>query len=386
MNPIYEAGTISVAAGGTTVTGQSTLFLTQGIRPGDQFRAQGLSATIVSVNSNTSLTIKPWPGQAINTGNYEIQRVSDANRLLDATYLLMANLSNNLLALGQLTGASNKLPYFTGPNALALADLSAQARQLLDDTSFSAMHSTLGLVPQSSLDDATSGRLLQVGGHGIGGGARARTNANDAALGSNSAIPVAESDAAAANLPSLGGTGTTQRYWLVQTYGLSNRTTQIATEVFGIGTRRGRTFIRVRHDATWYGWVETVDRNQILGAVSQSGSVPTGALMEEGSNANGQYWRWANGVQLCMRFEEPFDVTSLGNQIRPMAASFTLARQFTFVSHCSTTPNNALLYNNIRYAYQDQTNFALRLTAAGTSSDPTSLNEKLTIASIGRWR
>lgn len=37
----------------------------------------------------------------------------------------------------------------------------------------------------------------------------------------------------------------------------------------------------------------------ILGTVSQSGGVPTGAITEAGSNANGSYVRWADGTQIC---------------------------------------------------------------------------------------
>lgn len=37
----------------------------------------------------------------------------------------------------------------------------------------------------------------------------------------------------------------------------------------------------------------------IVGAVGQSGGVPTGAVMEYGSNANGSYLRLADGTQIC---------------------------------------------------------------------------------------
>ncbi len=37
----------------------------------------------------------------------------------------------------------------------------------------------------------------------------------------------------------------------------------------------------------------------ILGAVSQSVGVPTGAVIEHGSNANGEYVRFADGTQIC---------------------------------------------------------------------------------------
>lgn len=37
----------------------------------------------------------------------------------------------------------------------------------------------------------------------------------------------------------------------------------------------------------------------VLGTVSQAGGVPTGALIERGSNANGDYARFADGTQIC---------------------------------------------------------------------------------------
>lgn len=37
----------------------------------------------------------------------------------------------------------------------------------------------------------------------------------------------------------------------------------------------------------------------IVGTVSQAGGVPTGALLESGTNANGTYVRYADGTQLC---------------------------------------------------------------------------------------
>lgn len=37
----------------------------------------------------------------------------------------------------------------------------------------------------------------------------------------------------------------------------------------------------------------------IVGTVSQSGGVPTGAIIERGSNANGDYVRFADGTQIC---------------------------------------------------------------------------------------
>ncbi|MFN7225331.1 MAG: DUF2793 domain-containing protein [Paracoccaceae bacterium] len=44
-----------------------------------------------------------------------------------------------------------------------------------------------------------------------------------------------------------------------------------------------------------------VSRATLLGPVSQSAGVPTGAVIERGSNANGDYTRFADGTQICSR-------------------------------------------------------------------------------------
>lgn len=41
------------------------------------------------------------------------------------------------------------------------------------------------------------------------------------------------------------------------------------------------------------------DRGNILGAVSQTAGVPTGAIIETGSNANGRYTKFADGTMIC---------------------------------------------------------------------------------------
>lgn len=40
-------------------------------------------------------------------------------------------------------------------------------------------------------------------------------------------------------------------------------------------------------------------RSNILGTVSQSGGIPTGAIIERGSNANGEYVKFADGTMIC---------------------------------------------------------------------------------------
>lgn len=46
---------------------------------------------------------------------------------------------------------------------------------------------------------------------------------------------------------------------------------------------------------------ETYQKGSILGAVGQTGGVPTGSIIETGTNANGTYTKWADGTMICTK-------------------------------------------------------------------------------------
>ncbi|GAB1361991.1 hypothetical protein MASR1M32_12270 [Rhodobacter sp.] len=52
----------------------------------------------------------------------------------------------------------------------------------------------------------------------------------------------------------------------------------------------------------WQPWRPLFSRHNLVGAVSQTAGVPTGRVVERGSNANGEYVRFADGTQICTAY------------------------------------------------------------------------------------
>jgi hypothetical protein len=107
----------------------------------------------------------------------------------------------DLAALAGLSTAANKLPYFTGSGAAALADFTSFARTLVDDGSAGAMLTTLGVSSfiQTLLDDADAATARTTLGLVIG----TNVQAQDAELGALAGITSASD-----SLPYFTGSGT----------------------------------------------------------------------------------------------------------------------------------------------------------------------------------
>ncbi|MEF2104659.1 hypothetical protein V3396_31805, partial [Pseudomonas aeruginosa] len=67
-------------------------------------------------------------------------------------------------------------------------------------------------------------------------------------------------------------------------------------------------------------------RDSILGAVSQASGIPSGAIIERGANANGDYVRYADGTQMCW-----FNASVTDQAIDvPYGSLFTGTRSWSF--------------------------------------------------------
>ena len=310
----YVTGTVSLGAGSTTVTGSGTSWIAAGLEAGDMFWAAGLSVRIASVNSATSLTLAyPWPGAVLSGANYEVRFTPDATRVLSAAREVLSALTNgNLSSLAGLTTSANKLPYYTGAGTAALTTLSAFARTLLDDADQAAMRATLGLVPTGSATDTTAGRLVRTGDFGLGGAISLGAADNlDNIQVSGFYYNGSAANTPGNNYPSYAA-GALQVIFraahnVVQTYTTFGGTTA--------STASMRQYVRSRGTDGWTAWDEVLMRDNILGPVSQSAGVPTGAIIERGSNANGEYVRFADGTQICVSPTLTVDVTTAAGAI-----------------------------------------------------------------------
>ncbi|SUZ32941.1 hypothetical protein ROE7235_02707 [Roseibaca ekhonensis] len=161
--------------------------------------------------------------------------------------------------------------------------------------------SLTGEAVQSDALDSTTGRLLRVGAFGLGLDAGPNVADLDAhglagfffGYGGASVTPPTGDNP----FPTLNGA-----YGLITGNGTlgddSGYLWQIAVQY---GTLSPQLKFRNKAGVTWDAWQTVVATDNILGSVSQAGGVPTGAIIERGSNANGDYTRFADGTQICTR-------------------------------------------------------------------------------------
>lgn len=295
---IYNTGTATVASGGLTVSFQGVTNLQAAIRPGDRFGGHvGFGIRIATVGADTVTLAHPWPGAAQTAAPYEIVFTPYDLSYREEFYDIIKRYGRGALpGIAEVDGDLNTILYGTGTNTFARTALTAFARTLLDDGDAGAARQTLGF-----------------GDFGLTTAAITVTDANNAPLGSFSGFDGTETTAAAANFPALGG-GSTPRRWGLATYGESTRTTQIATEVYGVGTTRGRTFVRVKHDSTWYPWREIGWQADVDAKFDKSGGSVSGTIdlslsgltgwhfqsLTQASIANGAAYNFPDGSGMAL--------------------------------------------------------------------------------------
>ncbi|MGR3458087.1 MAG: hypothetical protein ACU0FO_09305 [Pseudooceanicola nanhaiensis] len=109
----------------------------------------------------------------------------------------------------------------------------------------------------------------------------------------------------------------------------------------------------------------------VLGPVGQSGGIPTGAVIERGSNANGEYVRFADGTQMCMR-------SVATSASAPVIASFAAA--------FSTTPliTTGVIAGSPRFCFT-ATPTTTGVSVSTYNSAPVRSADTVNLIATGRW-
>jgi len=124
---------------------------------------------------------------------------------------------------------------------------------------------------------------------------------------------------------------------------------------------------------------------EAVGTVSESSGVPTGAIIESGSNANGNYIKYADGTMICTVDTGNISITNSVSSIYSgtWPASFTarpIANITQSVGHGDINYGAAVGFCNWNGAL-NSTGYAVRFKAWGTANTSVAGH----IIAIGRW-
>lgn len=288
----YDTGTATLSVGSKTMTGQGTLWAGW-VKPGDQVIPQdGTNNVVDVVVSNTEITLlKPYRGVAQAAQPYTVMRTPDAvftESLARETFQQIND--STLVALAEMTPAA-RVGFRLGPTMVAETfPFSDKAVEFLGKNGEPAMRDMLNVAPkQANAVDGTAGAGLIVGGFGLGwnDGLQA-PGVNLNSLGATQFLSA--SDATPAGWNSALGT---------YPMGFHVQRSSVAQAQFAVGFN-GEAGFRAKVDNTnWQAWRKLFHTHNVRGPVSQSGGIPTGSLIESGSNSSGFYERYAGGLQIC---------------------------------------------------------------------------------------
>lgn len=251
----------------------------------------------------------------------------------------------------------------------------------------------VGDAVQSSVTDTTAGRAMLNPAHGLG--------ATD-----SSAVRFADGET---NLPSgfysgLGGSAdvatfpnNNSRY--KPFLNLTRRVSTGLYEQLRLFFDADTMYLRHADDAgVWGDPVTFFTHANLLGIVSETGGVPSGAIIERGSNASGEYIRFADGTQICTRLVEvdALDVSTAQDALfYSGVADYSFPATFTAVHHAdvslhgidNTTLRNSAVSARLRRGSSIASIGWDNICVYSTASVACAAGEKTrySLYAIGRW-
>jgi hypothetical protein len=127
----------------------------------------------------------------------------------------------------------------------------------------------------------------------------------------------------------------------------------------------------------------------ILGPVAFSGGANTGAIIERGSNANGEFVRFADGTQICTHFLALTSVSVSANDQTTVLSSATFPAAFIAIPTVDVSHIGGFSARyNVGVEGITATSWCSGTGVAFRNLDNTtrSVTPVLTLSAIGRWR
>lgn len=253
--------------------------------------------------------------------------------------------------------------------ALAINRISALVRMAhgLDVTG-----AIVGTAVTQSATDTTAGRVLKVGDYGLGTASLFTGNLDTLNVNGLYRIGTGATSPSSTNV----GIGLGQ-YVLHLNWDANAAHQTLHVQVSGIP----RMFYRVKSGGTWSLWREVFNAGSILGTVSQTGGVPTGRVIERGSNANGDYVRFADGTQICTFSGPAVDTTvALGSMFQNTNA-LTWTFPAAFVANPTVSGSGGVTSRWLGLNVPSTTSVAYRVLSAITNTSAIAHN----LMAVGRW-
>ncbi|PLU42318.1 hypothetical protein BMJ28_07525 [Sinorhizobium medicae] len=159
--------------------------------------------------------------------------------------------------------------------------------------------------------------------------------------------------------------------------------------VAGVYTLSGNwanTYAGVNGGTSWTDW--TIVELPVVGTASNSAGFPAGAIIERGSNANGEYVRFADGTQICWGTGTTNVSTNLNNHFGSTSgASVTGNALISFPATFSNTNYSVSVFPTFRGftvlgAYsKNGANAAVRMGVSGSTANDVPYEW----SAYGRW-
>lgn len=230
-----------------------------------------------------------------------------------------------------------------------------------------------GAAVQAHSEDAATGNLLAAGTEVLAAGPTSAGPDLDALNGTWIAGYNSKSDGPVA----LTGSGSDGYGLIIQAQRSTNRRHRI------FQTQTGQLFHQHETGAGLQPPRRVFDTGNLLGTVSQSGGAATGAVIERGNNANGEYVRFADGTQMCWS-TDLFGTTNVptGALYRSGDITWTYPAVFSVEPNVhGSCPGEMNTWTNIKPTSTGNTSSAIMRGFAAA----TGVERRYGAFAIGRW-